>query len=119
MIKEKLENLVKEALKDLQINVQQVSMEHPDEISHGDYSTSVALAYSKQLKMKPRELAEKILAELEKNKTEFVEKMEVAGPGFINFHLSREFFANSVSEIVADGENFGKNSVLTGKKVMV
>src|SRR3989344_5025237 len=106
-MEEKIKKLIKKSLNDLGVDVTEVSLEHPDDISHGDYSTNVAMVYSKEVKMKPRELAED------------VERIEVAGPGFINFFLSREFFTKSVVEIFASGENFGKNTSLAGKKVMV
>lgn len=73
----------------------------------------------KNLSLKnPRKLAEKITEEINKNLPEEIEKVEVAGPGFINFYLSQKFFINSVKQIVED-EEFGKVDVLKGKKVMV
>jgi arginyl-tRNA synthetase len=67
----------------------------------------------------PRELAEKIVAELEKNKPEFIQSFEVAGPGFINITLASEFFPESVKDVLDQGGNFGKNAHFEGKKVMV
>src|SRR3989338_1233983 len=119
MIEEKIKKLIQESLQKFGVETLTVYLEHPDEISHGDFSSNVALVYSKQLSLKPRELAEKILVELEKIKTSDFERLEIAGPGFINFYLSREFFTEKVTEIFASGENFGKNNSLKGKKVMV
>ena len=126
MIQEKLTDLIKGALKNLDIEARGILLEHPADLAHGDYSTNVALVYAKELKMKPREVAEKIVAEI-KNKGEpppwrgfaFLERTEIAGAGFINFYLSSRFFADSLAEIFAQGENFSKNQTLAGKKVMV
>jgi len=137
-IKEKITGLIGEALQGLSIETGELSLEHPAELSHGDFSTNVAMkaygpiskgsvlgekgstwtVWPPNLKGSPRELAEKITAELEKNKPVEIEKIEVAGAGFINFYLSREFFANQTKQIVED-ESFGKNDSLAGEKAIV
>ena len=119
MIEEKIKKLILESLKKFGITIPEVSLEHPDEISHGDFSTNVALVHAKQSGMNPRKLADDIVRYIVLNKPKEVERVEVAGAGFINFYLSREFFTNEVSAIIKDEENFGKNSALKGKKVMV
>src|SRR3989338_7096792 len=108
MIEEKIKKSIRESLKNLEIETKEIFLEHPDEISNGDYSTNVALAYAKALKVKPRDLAEKIFVELEKNKSKESERREIAGPGFINFYLSREFFTENVAAVLKEGENFIK-----------
>jgi len=98
------------------------AVEHPDELSHGDYSTNAALVFAKDLKVKPRELAEKLVVELEKNRPDQVEKIDIAGPGFINFHLKRTFFAEQVGKILKEEEKFGSNDYFKKaglKKVMI
>lgn len=117
-MKDKLEQLIKEALKNLGIEAESVSLEHPVELIHGDFSTNVAMAHAKKLGKNPRALAEEIVAELSKNKSADIEKIELAGPGFINFHLSKEFFAKSLSEIMK-AKKWGSNTLSSGKKVMV
>lgn len=121
-MKEKLENLIREALQPLQIEVGDIALEHPVDLSNGDYSTSVALAYAKGAKMRPKELAEKILKYLETADTEClqeIDRIEIAGPGFINFYLTKEFFNKSIGEIVEGGEKYGRGNSLEGEKVMV
>ena len=74
------------------------------------------------MKMNPRELAERLVAELEKGKPAEVEKIDIAGPGFINFHLKREFFARQVKNILKEKERFGSNDYFKKaklKKVMI
>ncbi|MCE9517821.1 arginine--tRNA ligase [Candidatus Nomurabacteria bacterium] len=118
-MKEKLEEQIKIALQNLGIETESIVLEHPADISNGDYSTNVALVYAKQLSTSPRDLAEKIKEEIEKDLPKEIEKIEIAGAGFINFYLSREFFADSVKDILNQKDNWGKNKLLAGKKVMV
>jgi len=118
-MKEQIENLIKEALRNLGIEDVSFSVEHPDDLKNGDYSTNVAMVYAKNLKTNPRELSEKIKKELEKNLPKEIEKIEVAGAGFINFYLSREFFTDSIKDILNKKEDWGKNENLKGKKIMV
>jgi arginyl-tRNA synthetase len=117
-MKNKLEQIIKEALKNLGIETESVLLEHPAELIHGDYSTNVALACAKSAGQNPRALAEKIVEELLKNILSEIEKIEIAGPGFINFYLSKEFFGNSIKEI-HNAEKWGSNTSSSGKKVMV
>ena len=118
-IKNKLENLIKETLKNLGINAENIILEHPEDFLNGDYSTNVAMVYAKELKKNPKEIAEQIVKELcvRQDLTQ-IEKVE-AKNGFINFYLSREFFTDSVKVILEQKENFGKNIAGGGKKVIV
>lgn len=118
-MKEQIEKLIKEALKNLNIDDAIFSIEHPLDFKNGDYSTNVAMVCAKGLKTNPKELAEKINKELEKNLLKEISKIEIAGPGFINFYLSRDFFAESIRDILNKKENWGKNDLLEGKKIMV
>jgi len=117
-----LRKLIKDALENLDIEASEsvIVLEHPEDLKNGDYYTNLALAIAKNLKAKPLELAEKIVTEISRlNVDKKIKKVEVGGPGFINFHLSREFFAGSVEEIVNQGFNVGKNETLKEKKIMV
>ncbi|KKP86439.1 MAG: Arginine-tRNA ligase [Parcubacteria group bacterium GW2011_GWC1_35_8] len=119
-MQEKIKKLIKDALENLEIETNDIVLEHPADLKMGDYSTNVAMAVAKSVKSNPKELAEKIVAEiLRLNLDNNIEKVEVAGPGFINFHLSRKFFGRSVEEILNEGENVGKNKTLSGKKIMI
>jgi arginyl-tRNA synthetase len=122
MIQNILENSIKTALWSLKIDESKISkiiLEHPEELSHGDYSTNIAMVLAKQVSQNPRELAEKIVAEINERKPKEVSKIEVAGPGFINFYLSGEFFVLQSKEILKEGENFGLNKKLKGEKTVV
>ncbi|MBI1999273.1 MAG: arginine--tRNA ligase [Parcubacteria group bacterium] len=119
MIREKLKNLVRETLEQLAVDAGDVRLEHPADFSLGDFSTNAAMAGGKRTGRDPKELAEEIVAELNKKKDEDIEKIEVAGPGFINFRLSQKFFAGQVAEVLKKRDDFGKNDLLAGKKIMV
>lgn len=115
-----IKKLIKDALENLEIEVSDIVLEHPEDLKNGDYSTNIALAIAKSIKRNPRELAEKIVEQiLRLNVDKNIEKVEVAGAGFINFHLSKKFFAKSVEDILNTADNFGKNDSLSGKKIMV
>ncbi|MSR71320.1 MAG: arginine--tRNA ligase [Candidatus Taylorbacteria bacterium] len=118
-IVETLEKAIQKALAELNIDVQEVTIEHPKDIYQGDYSTNVAMVYGKQLKTNPKELALKIKTLLEKAKIIGVEKIEIAGAGFINFYLTQDFFTKSIENIVRGREKFGSNDEMEGKKVLV
>lgn len=114
-----MKNSIKEALRSLSITADDIHLEHPADLSFGDYSSNVALAQAKELKMKPRDLAEKIANEIGTRKIKEIEKVEVAGAGFINFFLSKEFFAESTGEVIKAGENLGMNESLKGQKIII
>lgn len=117
-MKDTLQVSIKNALATLGIQADAVTLEHPAELSHGDYSTNVSLAYAKQAGKNPRAFAEEIVAELSTQLPSGVEKIEVAGPGFINFHLSAAFFADAVRAIPLAAK-WGAGSATNSKKVMV
>ena len=105
------------ALEQLGVEVDDVVFEYPADTAHGDFSTNVAMRYAKQLGKNPRELAEAIVEKL--GDIEGVEKIAIAGPGFINFYLTREFFVGSVQEVLDQDANWGKNNALDCQKIMV
>jgi len=85
--------------------------------AHGDLASNVALANGKRLGMKPRDLAEALCAALPANTA--IERTEIAGPGFINFFLSRDTQAEVLREILLRGASFGHNDSGGGQKVQV
>jgi arginyl-tRNA synthetase len=84
---------------------------------HGDFATNVAMVLAKVARTKPRDLAEKLVAALPGSAG--VAKVEIAGPGFINFYLSSDAYQTLVPQILHDGHNFGRSSVGAGKRVQV
>lgn len=112
-IKEEIKKAVQNSVKKAGFGSPEILIEKPKKADHGDYSTSLALVLSKQLKKNPMELAQKI-ADGISNK--IFEKVEVANPGFINFYLSKDFFIESIKKI---DKNFGKNKNLKNKKIII
>ena len=118
-MKEKLEIIVREALRALGIEVNGVVIERPADITHGDYATNVALACAKEAGLSPRELAEKIKEKILEIAPEQISGVEIAGPGFINFKLSDTYFAQALNEALGEKEGWGNNKRLAGKKIIV
>ncbi|OGI86040.1 arginine--tRNA ligase [Candidatus Nomurabacteria bacterium RIFCSPLOWO2_01_FULL_41_12] len=118
-MQDKIKKLIRNALENLNVEVTEISLEHPGDLKMGDYSTNIAMVCAKALQANPKELAGKIVAEiLRLNTDKYIEKIEASG-GFINFFLSRKFFSQSIEEILNKGENVGANAVLSGKKIMI
>lgn len=77
------------------------------------------MVLAKKIGKKPKELAEDLKRAIEAKKISYLEKVEVAGPGFINFFLAKDFLKNSVTEIIKAGDDFGKNNLGQGRKAIV
>lgn len=93
-----------------------VNLTHPEVVSHGDFSTNMAMVHAKMLQTNPRALAEKIVKEFKKIQPDFVSAIEIAGPGFINIKVKDEVF---IKEILSIDEKYGKGAHDGGKKIMV
>jgi arginyl-tRNA synthetase len=117
--KQSIEQAVVAALKGLGVTDPKAALEHPGDLSHGDFSTNVALAYAKELKSNPRALAEKIVAALKGNPIAGVEAVEIAGPGFVNFRLSSSFFPGTIKAILDTKGTFGKTKLYSGETWLI
>lgn len=95
-----------------------ISFEIPKIESHGDLSTNFALLAARKLKMKPRDVARKVVDAIELDPA-LVEQTEVAGVGFINFKFTNKYFLSFIEQVLNDGENFGTSNVGAGKKTQV
>lgn len=93
----------------------QIPIERPKSREHGDYATSVALMLAKSSGKNPRAIAELITAGL--NGREFLEKVEIAGPGFVNVTLARASQGAVVQQILKDKRSFGRVTILEGIKI--
>ncbi|MFM2357595.1 MAG: hypothetical protein RJA61_332 [Candidatus Parcubacteria bacterium] len=118
-IKEKLQQVIKQALQKLGIESAGISLEFPETLLHGDFSTNIALIEAKKLGKNPKELAEEIKSHLETGSLSEVEKVEIAGPGFINFTLKKEFFAEEIKNILKLDIDYGRSKKLKGQKTIV
>lgn len=113
-----IHNAIAEALGSLGISDARFVVEHPIELAHGDFATNAALAGAKHAGKDPRTFAGELVAALE-GKLPQVARIEIAGPGFINFHLTREYFAEAIARIPKEGDAWGTNESWKGKVVAV
>ena len=90
-------------------------LERTRDPAHGDFATNVALVLAKQAGRKPRELAQAIIAAVPES--QLISKIEIAGPGFINFFLSASAYHDQVKAILAKGENYGRSDAGNGRRV--
>jgi arginyl-tRNA synthetase len=94
------------------------SFEKPRIETHGDLTTNVAMVAAKHLKINPRQFAQQLLDGM-KVDPNLIGKIEIAGPGFINFYFTENFFRRQLTEIIAGGAQFGKNNSGRGLKTQV
>ena len=90
----------------------------PKDVSHGDYASSFAMAGAKALHMAPRAIAQAILDHLNLEGSYF-QRAEIAGPGFLNFHLGPRWYGEVLSDIEREGAAYGQCGEEHGEKVMV
>lgn len=99
------------------LDLKNVTIEPPRDASHGDISTNIAMVLTKQARMKPRDIAEMIAAGL--RAMDGVEKVDVAGPGFINITLQQNLIQSQVTNILKAGKNYGRSEIGRHDKVNV
>ncbi len=98
----------------------EIGLEQPGNRDHGDWSSNLALATSKQAGTNPRDLAQRLIERLESQEVDHVERIEVAGPGFINFHLRETWLYDVLRHVVDLGvDHYGSNDIGGGRSVNV
>ncbi len=115
-LKQQIETALRKLAPDLVIP--EIIIEKPRSPEHGDAATNVALTLAKALKQNPRAIAQKIAEQIDVT-SGYIRSVEVAGPGFINFRFSDSWLSDQLSEAHLAGKNFGKGSLLEGKKIQV
>lgn len=117
-LKEKIKEMIKSALNELSIkfDLENIVVEVPKKREQGDFSTNIAMQLTKVLKDNPRNIAEKIVLELNKNTNE-IKTIEIAGPGFVNIYLNDEYVFSGISNVIKQGENYGSSSIGANKKI--
>ena len=116
MIQERLRGLLADAVEELRRDgaipddaTAAIELARPARPEHGDYSTNLALGLAGKLQMPPRTLAERVIQALPE--TDWVAKVEVAGPGFINFFLTHAWLQDTIIAIATERENFGRQTL--------
>lgn len=94
------------------------NVEIPADRANGDFSTNAAMTWARELKNAPRKIADAIIAEVSLEGTYF-ERVEVAGPGFINFYLGDRYYADILKDIRAKGKDYGRSDYGKGKRINV
>ncbi|MGM0752930.1 MAG: arginine--tRNA ligase [Bacillota bacterium] len=95
-----------------------VILEIPKEKSHGDYSTNMAMQLARVAKKAPRMIADDIMANFDQSKGS-IEKMEIAGPGFINFYMNNEYLTDLIPLILDQDQEYGQSNAGNGERVNV
>lgn len=118
-LKKVLQKIIYETLEKLEINfnINSITVEVPKNKENGDFSSNIAMQLASLLKDNPRNIAQKLAEVLKEN--EVIEKVEIAGPGFINFWLSKEYIFSGIKNIVELNDNYGKSNVGNNTKINI
>jgi arginyl-tRNA synthetase len=123
-LKQELQQLLVEAISIVQEKmdvtfsaIDDIKIERTRDQSHGDYACNIAMVLAKQARTNPRELAAALLESLPESG--IIERVEIAGPGFINFFLSKQSRLNVIPNILQAGEAYGRSEFGAGKSILV
>ena len=94
------------------------SVEIPKDAANGDYTTTFCLAAAKAMRRNPREVAQILIDNMDLKDSYFT-SVALAGPGFLNFRLGGKWFADTVADVEACGDDYGASDTLKGQKIMV
>ena len=118
-MKNYLEKIFNEAVQKLNyLSDVKINFDIPKVGSHGDLSCNAAMMLTKKLKKNPRQIAEEIISNIKFDK-EIIQKIEIAGPGFINFFFTHSFITKVIKSILEQKENYGRVDKYKGKKANV
>ncbi|MED1173595.1 arginine--tRNA ligase [Bacillus inaquosorum] len=95
-----------------------VILETPKDKTHGDYSTNMAMQLARIAKKAPRQIAEEIVAHFDKGKAS-IEKLDIAGPGFINFYMNNQYLTKLIPSVLEAGEAYGETNIGNGERVQI
>ena len=118
---EAIESAVKSAIEngDLpQADIPKFIIEKPADKKNGDFSSNIAMAGARAFHGAPRMIAEAIVKNFSLDGG-YIDRCEIAGPGFINFYLSDKYYSDVLKDIVASGDSYGRSDYGEGKKILV
>ncbi|ARX69197.1 arginine--tRNA ligase [Bacillus thuringiensis] len=118
LIKEEIQAAVLKAELATEEQIPNVVLESPKDKTNGDFSTNMAMQLARVAKKAPRMIAEELVAKFDKAKAS-IEKIEIAGPGFINFYMDNSYLTDLIPTIVNAGEAYGETNTGKGEKVQV
>lgn len=114
-----LKGHIRQVLEGLELPTTSFEVGFPNDMNHGDLSTNVALQVSSISEANPREVAEQVREQLQTEDIPEIERISVAGPGFINFTFSRDYLAREVREVITREDHQPVRDTHQGRKVMV
>ena len=117
-LKQEIKQAVIRAGLALETEIPEILLEVPREKEHGDWATNIAMQLTKVARKNPREIAAQIVEQLDKEKSH-IEKIDIAGPGFINFFLDRSFLVDVLEEIDRQKDQYGQSDAGKNEKVNV
>ncbi|MBG9541897.1 arginine--tRNA ligase [Cytobacillus firmus] len=125
-IVEQVQGKLKQEIKDAVVKaglaseeqIPDVILEIPKEKSHGDYSTNMAMQLARVAKKAPRMIAEELIASFDSSKAS-IEKIEIAGPGFINFYMNNAYLTDLIPAVLEAGDQYGETTVGNNQKIQV
>lgn len=117
-MKEKLKHVIYEALQKQKIEFaeEDIVIEIPKDNTHGDYASNIAMQLTRILKKNPREIAEQLVDSLQ---SDDIKKIEIAGPGFINFYVSSDYLYDNINTIIDQKDAYGTSTLGNGKKINI
>ncbi|KTT85037.1 MULTISPECIES: arginine--tRNA ligase [Mammaliicoccus] len=98
--------------------VPEIKIETPKDPANGDYSSNIAMVLTKLARKNPREIANQIVENLDTNKAN-VKKVDIAGPGFINFYLDQQYLTEIIKTALTKGETFGQTEERKNESIIV
>ncbi|TYS64066.1 arginine--tRNA ligase [Bacillus infantis] len=117
-LKEEIKQAVIKAGLAAEEQIPDVILETPKEKAHGDYSTNMAMQLARVAKKAPRMIAEQLIENFDSSKAS-IEKIEIAGPGFINFYMNNSYLTNLIPTVLDAGDQYGETNTGKGQKVQI
>ncbi len=118
-LKEKIRSVVEQSIvkafsKPMRIKV---NVEYPSSNEHGDYASNIAMQLGKELGTPPREIAEKLKENI--SKEDFIESVEIAGPGFLNFFIRKDYLDAEIDTILTEKDDYGSSKIGEDKSILI
>src|SRR5690625_3959026 len=117
-VKEEIKSAILSANLAEEAEIPSIVLEKPKEKEHGDFAANIAMQLARVAKMAPRKIAEQIVEHINKEQTS-IDKIEIAGPGFINFFMKDDFLTDVLPTILEQNENYGKTDAGKNKRIQV
>lgn len=113
-MKEKLIDVIKEALKKSDIEFNNIDVNIPKDKANGDYSSNIAMQLASILKKSPRDIANMVKDNID---SDFITNIEIAGPGFMNFFIKKDYLYDNINKVLEESDNYGSSNIGEGTKV--